>query len=87
MSIHFNKITKYQSDILSNGSQIGTLELLGNEWYIIEIDYFSFPVSVDKKHLVKGLIERVHAGIEKRKYKEIKRAVNFKPYNEFKILE
>ena len=82
--IHFNKITKYQSDILSNGSQIGTLELLGNEWYIIEIDYFSFPVSVDKKHLVKGLIERVHAKIRARDIRSLNR---MREFNEFKILE
>ena len=58
--IHFNKITDYQSDILGNGKKIGTLELLANKYYIIEIDYFSFPVPVKDKRLIHGIIERVY---------------------------
>ena len=85
--IHFKQITKYQSNILSNGQQIGTLELLANTIYLIEIDYFEFQLPVKEKRFVKGIIERVHARNEKRKYKEIKRMVNFKPYNEYKTLE
>jgi hypothetical protein len=85
--IHFKQITKYQSNILSNGQQIGTLELLANTTYLIEIDYFEFQLPVKEKRLVKGIIKRVHASNEKRKYKEIKRMVNFKPYNEYKTLE
>jgi hypothetical protein len=85
--IHFKQITKYQSNILSNGQQIGTLELLANTIYLIEIDYFEFQLPVEDKRLVKGIIKRVHASNEKRKYKEIKRMVNFKPYNEYKTLE
>jgi hypothetical protein len=85
--IHFKQITKYQSNILSNGQQIGTLELLANTIYLIEIDYFEFQLPVKEKRLVKGIIKRVHATNEKRKYKEIKRMVNFKPYNEYKIKE
>jgi hypothetical protein len=85
--IHFKQITKYQSNILSNGQQIGTLELLANTIYLIEIDYFEFQLPVEEKRLVKGIIKRVHASNESRKYKEIKRMVNFKPYNEYKTLE
>ena len=85
--IHFEQITKYQSNILSNGKQIGTLELLANTIYLIEIDYFEFQLPVEDKRLVKGVIKRVNARNEKRKYKEIKRMVNFKPYNEYKTLE
>jgi hypothetical protein len=85
--IHFKQITKYQSNILSNGQQIGTLELLANTIYLIEIDYFEFQLPVKEKRLVKGIIKRVHARNEKIKYKEIKRMVNFKPYNEYKIKE
>jgi len=58
--IHFNKITDYQSDILGNGKKIGTLELLANKYYIIEIDYFSFPIPVKDKRLIHGIIERVY---------------------------
>ena len=58
--IHFNKITDYQSDILGNGKKIGTLELLANKYYVIEIDYFSFPVPVKDKRLIHGIIERVY---------------------------
>ena len=85
--IHFQQITKYQSNILSNGQQIGTLELLANTIYLIEIDYFEFQLPVEDKRLVKGVIKRVNARNEKRKYKEVKRMVNFKPYNEYKTLE
>jgi hypothetical protein len=85
--IHFKQITKYQSNILSNGQQIGTLELLANTIYLIEIDYFEFQLPVKDKRLVKGIIKRVHSSNEKRKYKEIKRMVNLKPYNEYKTLE
>ena len=58
--LHFNKITDYQSDILGNGKKIGTLELLANKYYIIEIDYFSFPIPVKDKRLIHGIIERVY---------------------------
>ena len=58
--IYFEKITDYQSDILGNGKKIGTLELLANKYYIIEIDYFSFPVPVKDKRLIHGIIERVY---------------------------
>ena len=58
--INFNKITDYQSDILGNGKKIGTLELLANKYYIIEIDYFSFPIPVKDKRLIHGIIERVY---------------------------
>ena len=58
--IYFNKITDYQSEIISNGKIIGTLELLANKYYIIEIDYFSFPIPVKDKRLIKGIIERVY---------------------------
>ena len=58
--IYFNKITDYQSDILGNGKKIGTLELLANKYYIIEIDYFSFPIPVKDKRLIYGIIERVY---------------------------
>jgi hypothetical protein len=85
--IHFKQITKYQSNILSNGQQIGTLELLANKYYLIEIDYIPFHLPVKYKRLVKGIIKRVHASNESRKYKEVKRMVNFKPYNEYKTLE
>jgi len=82
--IHYKKLTDYQSEILSDGAMIGTLERLANEWYIIEIDYFSFPVSVDKKHLIHGLIERVYTRIKARDIKSLNR---LRPHNEFKILE
>lgn len=85
--IHFEPITDYSSRILYNGRMIGTLELLANTIYLIEIDYFEFQIPSKQKCLVKGIIKRVHASNEKRKYKEIKRMVNFKPYNEYKILE
>tara|TARA_R110001599_G_scaffold202828_1_gene399698 strand:- start:427 stop:693 length:267 start_codon:yes stop_codon:yes gene_type:complete len=58
--IYFEKITDYQSDILGNGKKIGTLELLANKYYIIEIDYFSFPIPVKDKRLIHGIIERVY---------------------------
>ena len=58
--LHFNKITDYQSEIIINGKIIGTLELLANKYYIIEIDYFSFPVPVKDKRLIHGIIERVY---------------------------
>ena len=85
--IHFNKITKYQSDILSNGSQIGTLELFANKYYLIEINYYNFHLPIKDKRFVKRMIENVHADNEKKKYKQIKRMVNFKPYSEFKIMQ
>ena len=58
--IHFNKITELESDIISNGKIIGTLELFANKYYIIEIDYFSFPIPVKEKRLIHGIIERVY---------------------------
>ena len=61
--IYFNKITDYQSEILSDGKIIGTLEKLANEYYIIEIDYFEFPVKLENKHLIKGLIEKVYSKV------------------------
>jgi len=67
--IHYNQLTDYQSEILFDGSIIGTLERLANEWYIIEIDYFSFPVSVDKKHLIHELIERVYSDKIKKEFR------------------
>jgi len=82
--IYFNQLTEYQSEILADGAIIGTLERLANEWYIIEIDYFSFPVSVDKKHLIHGLIERVYTKIKARNIRSLNR---LRPHNEFKILE
>jgi hypothetical protein len=82
--IHFNKITDYQSEILNNGETIGTLDLLGNEWYVVEIGYFSFPVEVKNKRLVKGLIERVYAKLRAR---DIRSLNKMRPHNEFKILE
>jgi len=82
--IHFKKLTDYQSEILSNGSVIGTLELLANEYYIIEIDYFEFPVKIEDKRLVKGIIEKVYARIKARDFRGLKRMRRF---NECKILE
>ena len=58
--IHFNKITDYKSEIITNGKIIGTLELFANKYYIIEIDYFSFPVPIKDKRLIHGIIERVY---------------------------
>ena len=58
--IHFNKITDYKSEIITNGKIIGTLELFANKYYIIEIDYFSFPIPVKDKRLIHGIIERVY---------------------------
>ena len=58
--IYFNKITDYQSEIITNGKIIGMLELFANKYYIIEIDYFSFPIPVKDKRLIHGIIERVY---------------------------
>ena len=81
--IHFKQITKYQSNILSNGKQIGTLELLANTIYLIEIDYFEFQLPVKEKRLVKGVIKRVNAKIKAREYRSMKR---MKLHNQFKTL-
>ncbi len=82
--IHFNKLTDYQSEILSDGKIIGTLEKLANEYYIIEIDYFEFPVKIEDKRLIKGLIEKVYAKIKARQFRSMKK---LRPHNQFKILE
>ena len=58
--IYFNKITDYQSEIITNGKIIGMLELFANKYYIIEIDYFSFPIPIKDKRLIHGIIERVY---------------------------
>ena len=58
--IYFNKITEKTSEIITNGKIIGTLELFANKYYIIEIDYFSFPIPVKDKRLIHGIIERVY---------------------------
>ena len=58
--IHYKPITKLQSYIIADGKTIGTLERFAEKYYIIEIDYFSYPVPVNKKHLVHGIIERVY---------------------------
>jgi len=82
--IHYKKLTDYQSEILSDGAIIGTLERLANEWYIIEIDYFSFPVSVEDKRLITGIIERVYKKILARRMRECRQ---FREFMDFKILE
>ncbi len=82
--IYFNKLTDYQSEILSDGAVIGTLEKLANEYYIIEIDYFEFPVKIEDKRLIKGLIEKVYAKIKARQFRSMKK---LRPHSQFKILE
>lgn len=82
--IYFKKLTDYQSEILSDGKMIGTLERLANEYYIIEIDYFEFPVKIEDKRLVKGIIEKVYARIKARDFRSMKRLRRF---NECKILD
>ena len=82
--IHFKPITDYSSRILSNGKTIGTLELLANTYYLIEIDYFEFQLPVKDKRLVKGMIERVYAKGKAREFRSMKRMRNI---NEFKIKE
>ena len=81
--IYFNKLTDYQSEILSDGKIIGTLEKLANEYYIIEIDYFEFPVKLENKNLIKGLIEKVYSKVRARDFRSMKK---LKPYSHFKTL-
>ena len=63
--IHFNKITELESDIISNGKKVGTLDLVTNSYYLVEIDYVPFQIPVKDKRLVKGIIERVYNNILK----------------------
>ena len=58
--INFNKITELESDIISNGKKVGTLDLVPNSYYLVEIDYVPFQIPVKDKRLVKGIIERVY---------------------------
>tara|TARA_R110000803_G_scaffold106557_4_gene174644 strand:+ start:315 stop:581 length:267 start_codon:yes stop_codon:yes gene_type:complete len=58
--IYFEKITQLESDIISNGKKIGTLDLVPNSYYLVEIDYVPFQIPVKDKRLVKGIIERVY---------------------------
>lgn len=58
--IHFNKITELESDIISNGEKVGTLDLVPNSYYLVEIDYVPFQIPVKDKRLVKGIIEKVY---------------------------
>jgi hypothetical protein len=81
--IYFNKLTDYQSEILSDGKIIGTLEKLANEYYIIEIDYFEFPVKIENKRLIKGLIEKVYSKVRARDLRSMKK---LRPYAQFKTL-
>ncbi len=81
--IYFNKLTDYQSEILSDGKVIGTLEKLANEYYIIEIDYFDFPVKIENTHLIKGLIEKVYSKVRARDFRSMKK---LRPYSQFKTL-
>ncbi len=81
--IYFNKLTDYQSEILSDGKIIGTLEKLANEYYIIEIDYFEFPVKIENKHLIKGLIEKVYSKVRARDLRSMKK---LRPHAQFKTL-
>ena len=81
--IYFNKLTDYQSEILSDGKIIGTLEKLANEYYIIEIDYFEFPVKLENKNLIKGLIEKVYSKVRARDFRSMKK---LRPYSQFKTL-
>lgn len=81
--IYFNKLTDYQSEILSDGKIIGTLEKLANEYYIIEIDYFEFSVKLENKHLIKGLIEKVYSKVRARDFRSMKK---LRPYSQFKTL-
>jgi hypothetical protein len=82
--IYFKQITDYQSEILSDGSVIGTLELLANEYYIIEIDYFEFPVKIEDKRLVKGIIEKVYAKLLSRRMRECRQ---FREFMDFQTLD
>jgi len=84
MGVYFNKLTDYQSEILSNGRVIGTLERLANEYYIIEIDYFEFPVRIEDKRLIKGLIEKVYSRVKARDYRATRK---LRKFNECKILD
>lgn len=58
--IYFNKITELESDIISNGKKVGTLDLVPNSYYLVEIDYVPFQIPVKDKRLVKGIIEKVY---------------------------
>ena len=71
--INFNKITELESDIISNGKKVGTLDLVPNSYYLVEIDYVPFQIPVKDKRLVKGIIERVYNN--NLKYEARKRAL------------
>ena len=82
--IYFNKLTPYQSDILSNGKVIGVIERLGETTYLIEINYFAFTMPVEQRKLVKGVIERVYKRNLARESRERK---PLREYKQFKIKE
>ena len=83
MSVYFNKLTPYQSDILSNGKVIGVIERLAETHYLIEINYFAFTMPVEQRKLVKGVIERVYKRNLSREFRERK---PLREYKQFKIL-
>ena len=84
--IYFKKVTPYQGEIRlkRNGRTIGTVEILANAYYLIEVDYFSFEIPVKYKKNVKYIIEHVYKEGIAREYRGRK---PLRPYKDFKILE
>jgi len=89
--IYFDKITENQSDIflIHNSQKIGTLDLIGNTWYIIEVNYVPHEIHVKYKRFVKGMIISAYKSDALKKEKTKRRMERLKehPYNSYKIIE
>lgn len=81
--VKFNKISNYQSEIIINDNVVGVMELVGQQYYEIEIDYFRFSVPVSEKSIIIGMIEKVFKAFRDRE-RRAKRPL--RPYSQFKTL-